>query len=265
MMKYNPMAKLRLLLLPVFFLVLACNKENPGLNLKEDKTKPSINAVSPVNSSGTYANGQQIHFKSTLTDNRGVESYRIKIEFDQKRNESAIHGTPWFFFESYKASGRSAEVTQTIPVAQNALAGPYRMVIFCKDIHDNEADSVVVLLNIYNTNDMLAPTFTDNFTGSNAHLTISLATDGNSITVLDTIQDNDRLTLVKADGYNNRTKVKLPMLPFDINLIAQGSTNRYFFEQTLFFPDTGRYTFTLSARDVMNNTGVKTIGFTIVP
>jgi|GEM_PF-4668834 len=243
----------------------SCTKENPGLNLKEDKAKPEINAVSPVDPSATYANGQQIHFKATLTDNRGVETYRIKIEFDQERNESDIHGTPWFFFESYKATGRSVEVSQSIPVAQNALAGPYRMTIFLTDINDMESDSVVVLLNIYNTNDLLPPTFTDNYTGVDAIQNVSIETDGNAFTVVDTITDNDRLTLVKANGYNNRTKVSLPFMPFQVNLIQMGSTNRYFFERTLFFPDTGRYTFTVTGRDVMNNSGVKTIQFIVTP
>lgn len=254
-----------LFIVPVILWAIACTKENPGINLKEDKSKPEISAVSPVNSSATYANGQQIHFKATLTDNRGVETYRIKIEFDQERNESDIHGTPWFFFESYKATGRSTEVSQTIPVAQNALAGPYRMTIFLTDINELDADSVVVLLNIYNTNDLLPPTYTDNFTGVNANQTISIANDGNAFTVLDTIEDNDRLTLVKANGFNNRTQVTLPFMPYQVNLIQSGSTNRYFFERTLFFPDTGRYTFTITARDVMNNSGVKTIHFVVNP
>ncbi|MCZ2356060.1 MAG: DUF4625 domain-containing protein [Bacteroidia bacterium] len=247
--------------------LVSCKKDNPGLNLKEDKEKPVINAVSPVSSNATYSNGQQIQFKATLTDNRSVKSYRVKIEFDQKRNESNVHATPWYFIQSYKADGtRSAEVTQIIPVAQNALAGPYRMTIFCTDAKDQEADSVTVDINIYNTNDMLDPTFTDNNTGPDADRTLSLsALANNAFTVLDTIEDNDRLTLIRSDAYNNRTEKKLPLLPTEVNLMAQGSTNRYYYEQTLFFPDTGKYTFKLIARDLMNNTGLKVIRFNIVP
>jgi hypothetical protein len=255
------------LVLGVISLVsLSCKKENPGLNLKEDKTKPSINAVSPVSSNATYSNGQQIQFKATLTDNRMVESYRIKIEFDQERNESQVHATPWYFVQSYKTDGRSKEVTQIIPVPQNALAGPYRMTIFCTDTKKNEADSVVVDLNIYNTNDLLPPTFTDNNTGVDADRTLSISTlNNNAFTILDTIQENDRLTVIRSDGFNNRTLAKLPLLPTEVNLMVQGSTNLYYYEQTLFFPDTGKYTFRLIARDLMNNTGLKVVKFNIVP
>lgn len=248
-------------------LLVSCQKDNPGLNLKEDKSKPSINASSPVNSSATYSNGQQIHFKATLTDNRGVKSFRIKIEFDEFRNESYVHGTPWYFFESYPAKDRSTEVSQTIPVAQNALAGPYRMTIFCTDINNIEADSVVILLNIYNTNDLIPPSFTDNNTGVDSVRTISLSAGvgSNAFTVLDTIEDNDRLVLIKSDAYNERTLRKLPFMPVHIDLLSQGATNLYYYENTLFFSDTGRYAFKLTARDLMNNSGTKIIRFNVVP
>ena len=263
----NRVFKSTLLLLSFCSLwILSCKKENPGLNLKEDKDKPSINAVSPVSSNATYSNGQQIQFKATLTDNRNVSTYRVKIEFDQKRNESQVHATPWYFIQSYKTEGRSAEVMQIIPVSQNALAGPYRMTIFFTDAKSNEADSVTVDLNIYNTNDMLPPTFTDDNTGVDANQTLSIsALSNNAYTILDTIEDNDRLTLIRSDGYNDRTEAKLPLLPTEVNLMAQGSTNRYYYEQTLFFPDTGNYTFRLIARDLMNNTGLKVVKFKIVP
>jgi hypothetical protein len=121
-------------------------------------------------------------------------------------------------------------------------------------------------LNIYNTNDLLPPTFTDNNTGVDADRTLSISTlNNNAFTILDTIQENDRLTVIRSDGFNNRTLAKLPLLPTEVNLMVQGSTNLYYYEQTLFFPDTGKYTFRLIARDLMNNTGLKVVKFNIVP
>jgi hypothetical protein len=113
---------------------------------------------------------------------------------------------------------------------------------------------------------MLPPTFTDDNTGVDANQTLSIsALSNNAYTILDTIEDNDRLTLIRSDGYNDRTEAKLPLLPTEVNLMAQGSTNRYYYEQTLFFPDTGNYTFRLIARDLMNNTGLKVVKFKVVP
>jgi hypothetical protein len=233
------------------------------MNLGQDQTRPTINALSPVDGQ-TYSNGQRINFTVELNDDRGLKSYRIKIEFDQKRNESSIHGTPWYYSESFTTKGRKVAESRIINVPSNALAGPYRLVVYCTDEKDNQADSVDSEINLYNTNDLIPPQFSPNGLPNNSTHSVSLGVN-NSFVIKDTISDNDYLTTIMWEGTNNVTGQYLEFTPGYIDLLGQGQTNLYYFERTLFFQAVGTYTFHLWARDATNNTGTKTLKFVVTP
>ncbi|MCS7085627.1 MAG: DUF4625 domain-containing protein [Bacteroidia bacterium] len=123
--------------------VCACKKEEDP-----DVTKPVI-AVNPDKLKITGNAGDTLVVSAAFSDDRALANAKIDVHdaFDGHDHKNAAQR--FSFVQVVPLSGKSFVHDFKIPVASNAAAGPYHVIINCTDKEGNEAAFVEIALTLF--------------------------------------------------------------------------------------------------------------------
>ncbi len=165
MFRINKTTFASLALAGAFITVFTACSDDEG---STDLTAPVIEVLDPEWGEA-FAAGEHIHFDANLSDNDGLASFQVDIHnnFDgHSHGRSTAHDpslVKFSYLESFDvpsgAKNYNAHLHDDIEIVENALAGPYHLIVNAIDINGNSTsfqDGSTVEIEILITNNSMA-------------------------------------------------------------------------------------------------------------
>lgn len=178
----------------------SCKKDDDKPKPVVDNTRPLISNVSTGRADNTFGVGQTIQLRARLSDETELGQYKVEIHdnFDGHTHGKTSSTVPFEFKKIVSISGKVHELVEDIKIPENSASGPYHLIIFCIDKQGNEAEFVLIELNITNNSQPIITITRVN--GKDANKEVHLHEIGSDTVTLQPegeIVDNDGLEEVK--------------------------------------------------------------------
>ncbi|MCS6904570.1 MAG: DUF4625 domain-containing protein [Bacteroidia bacterium] len=149
------MKKLELIIVSLSLLlaIWSCKKDEDKPKPVVDNTRPIISNVTTGKADNTFQVGQTIQLRARLSDDTELGQYKVEIHenFDGHSHGKTSSTTPFEYKKIVNISGKAHDLVQDIKIPENAASGPYHLLIYCLDKQGNEAEFVLIDLNITNS------------------------------------------------------------------------------------------------------------------
>jgi hypothetical protein len=181
----------------LLLIVWGCKKEEEK---PLDNTRPIISNVSTGKANHTFGVGETIQLRARFSDETELGQYKVEIHdnFDGHTHGKNSSTTVFEFRKIQSISGKVYDLVLDIPIPEMVSSGPYHLMINCLDKKGNEAEFVLIDLNITSPSQPVIniPTVNGKDASKEVHLH-GIGADSVSLRPAGDITDTDGLEEVK--------------------------------------------------------------------
>jgi hypothetical protein len=181
----------------LLLIVWGCKKEEES---PLDSTRPIISNVSSGKANHTFNTGETIQLRARFSDETELGQYKVEIHdnFDGHSHGKNSSTTVFEFRKIQSISGKVYDLVLDIPIPEMVSSGPYHLMINCLDKKGNEAEFVLIDLNITSPSQPVIniPTVNGKDASKEVHIS-GIGVDSASLRPAGDITDTDGLEEVK--------------------------------------------------------------------